>query len=133
MARVYAAKAFEFRDRGTEREVLRLASAYYQTVLGDKNKSLETQERWVQMFPEDGIARITLGFLYNDLGRYEDAAREIQEVVRLEPGNALARTLLGYTYLRHNRWADAKAVFRKAIEQKLEVAGGDTPLFPVHL
>jgi serine/threonine protein kinase/tetratricopeptide (TPR) repeat protein len=131
MARVYAAKAFEFRDRGTEREGLRVASAYYDTVLGDQNKALETRERWVLMFPEDAIARNSLGLSYDNLGRYDDAAREIQEDVRLEPGSAIARLFLGYIYLHHNRWEDAKAVLRQAMEQKLEMPSMHSVLYQI--
>ncbi len=119
MARDYSKKAFDLRDRVSERERLFIASSYYEN-LGDSNKATETLELWKLMYPRDGAAHNNLGVQYSSLGRFEDALKEYEESARLRPKNPISfgNSVFTYTYL--NRFEEAKAVAEQAIRQKLD-------------
>jgi eukaryotic-like serine/threonine-protein kinase len=63
-----AKKAFELRERVTEREKFAIESAYYITATGDLEKARQTLELWAQAYPRDSGSHFNLGNLYNSLG-----------------------------------------------------------------
>ena len=78
-------KAFELRERVSEREKFTISVRYYQHVVGDIDKTVETLELWKQTYPREWQPRDYLVFLYNNVGQYEKAAEEAQEAIRLNP------------------------------------------------
>jgi tetratricopeptide (TPR) repeat protein len=112
-------KAYELRDRVSEQERLRITGTYYDGVLGDLKKAIETYELAKQMFPKDGFVRGILGNRYLLVGRFQDALSETQEAVRLLPANAGVREDLATSYVFLNRFEEAKAVIKQAVEQKV--------------
>ena len=49
----YAQKAFELRERTSEREKFYITSRYYSDATGDLEKAIETFELWKQTYPRD--------------------------------------------------------------------------------
>ena len=86
-ARVYAQKAFELRDRVSEREKLYISEKYYNYVTGEVDKALEVLRSWAQTYPNDFIPHNNLSVNYSYIGRYEEALKEALEATRLDPNN----------------------------------------------
>jgi tetratricopeptide (TPR) repeat protein len=118
-AQEYAAKAFELRERTSEREKLRITGDYY-GLSGDLEKGIEALEVLKQTYPRDGTARNNLSVWYGSLGQYEKALEEIQEAVRLLPNSTVSYGNLSFQYIELGRLGEAKAVIERAQAQKLD-------------
>jgi len=115
-----AQKAFELRERVSEREKLHITDQYYSKALGDLTKSIEAMQLCIQKYPRDVFARNNLGYRYNALGRYEEAMEEFRVAIRLNPnyGNPYLNLILAS--LRLNRFEEARAMSEQALAQKFE-------------
>ena len=114
MAFEHIRKAFELRDRVTEREKFFIESVYHSVATGDLEKEKETVEVWAQTFPRDPIPRNRLGIIYNTLGQYDKGLSEMREALRLLPEGALEYCNVVYAYLALNRLQDARATAEEA-------------------
>jgi tetratricopeptide (TPR) repeat protein len=119
LALEYAAKAYQLRDRVSEREKLRIASAYFRAT-GELEKQAQTYELWVINYPHDSVPHLDLGAYYALLGQHEKALPEYKEAMRLAPDALLSYVNLGETYLNLNRLEEAKATFDQASSRKLD-------------
>ncbi len=113
-------KAFDLRDRATEREKFHIAALYYQYVTGELEKSNQTYELWIQVYPREGVVYGNLGANYMVLGQYEKAATETREDLRLDPMGVAEYSNLGQIYLALNRFDEARTTTDEALGRKLE-------------
>ena len=118
-----ARKAYELREKVSERERFHIEGNYYLTVTGELEKATQTFELWQQTYPRDAQPYRNLGFISTDLGNWEKALEEFREAVRLEPNNAVNCLDLGIAYTTLNRLDEAAAVYKQAEERKLENEG----------
>jgi len=88
----YIQKAYDLRDRVSERERLYITEKYYNYVTGEIEKAIETLQTWSKLYPDDFVPHNNLSIAYRVLGRYEEALKESLEAVRLSPNNTAART-----------------------------------------
>jgi len=119
LALEYATKAYQLRDRVSEREKLRISAGYFYAT-GELEKEAQTYELWSTNYPHDSVPRGALGAIYNTMGRYDKALPELQEALRLAPDNVVNYLDLGGTYLDLNRLGEAKAIFDQALARKLD-------------
>ncbi len=124
-------RAFEFRDRISERERLYISAHYYSTVTGETDKSIETYELWKQTYPRDTTPYKNLGDYYLLMGRRNQALANSQEVLRLNPKDPLGHQNLAFSYLRLGRFDEVKAVAEQAQAQQLDPAGIHMALYEV--
>jgi eukaryotic-like serine/threonine-protein kinase len=120
LAADYLKKAFDLRDRVTEREKFHITSSYYQLATGEVEKANQTYELWIQAYPRDDVSYGNLGANYMILGQYEKAATETREALRLEPNGVVNYENLGGIYLALNRFDEARTVTEEAQGRKLE-------------
>jgi tetratricopeptide (TPR) repeat protein len=113
-------KAYDLREKVSERERFNIESRYYDIVTGELEKGAQTAELWQQTYPRDASPYMMLGFVSATLGNYEKALEEHREALRLDPNIGLHYDLLGLTYMSLNRLDEAEAVFKQAEERKLE-------------
>ena len=113
-------KAFELRDRVTEREKFNLTGSYYALVTGELGKSNQAFELWIQVYPRDAVAYGSLGSNYIVLGQYEKAATETREYLRLLPADTTGYVNLGLIYLALNRFDEARTTTEEALGRKLD-------------
>jgi tetratricopeptide (TPR) repeat protein len=59
-----ATKAYELRDRVSERERYRISTTYYHAVTGELEKATEVYERWSKSYPRDDTPPLNLGVVY---------------------------------------------------------------------
>lgn len=107
-------KAFELRERVSEREKFTISANYYQHVVGDLDKTLETLELWKQTYPRDWQPHTDLALVYNGVGQHEKALEEAKEAIRLTQ-NASPYSQLAQAFARLNRFEEAKATFEEVL------------------
>jgi tetratricopeptide (TPR) repeat protein/predicted Ser/Thr protein kinase len=115
-------KAFELRDRVTQREKLHITTFYYDIGTGELEKATESYKDWIQTYPRDAQAHIDLGVQYTTKGQYELAIPEFREALQLEPDNVIVVANLAATYVSLNRLDEAQQVFNDAQAKKLDDA-----------
>ena len=113
-------KAFELRDRVSERERFYISAGYYDNVTGELEKYLETLELWRHTYPRDASPRNNLAVKYNELGLFDKTVEQAHEAIRLNPGSASGYSLLAAALVGLNRFDEAKQIIGQAQAEKLE-------------
>jgi serine/threonine protein kinase/tetratricopeptide (TPR) repeat protein len=120
LAAEYARKAYELREKVSERERFSIQAVYYWSVTGELEKAAQTFELWQQTYPRNYAPYGNLGAISFILGNYEKAVEEYREAMRLEPNNVINYSNLGSAYQALNKFDEAESVFKQAEERKLE-------------
>ncbi len=115
-----ARKAYNLREKVSERERFTIDGRYYLFATGELEKAAQTFELWQQTYPKDYLPCIFLGYTESVLGNKEKALAEFREALRLEPDFALNYGNLVESYIVLNRLDEAEAVYKQAEERKLE-------------
>jgi tetratricopeptide (TPR) repeat protein len=113
LALEYATKAYQLRDRVTEREKLRISAVYFRAT-GELDKETQTYELWRANYPRNPVPHANLGVNYIGMGQYDKALTEVQEALNLAPDSVNNYLNLGLTYLCLNRLEEAKETFDQA-------------------
>ena len=119
LALEHATKAYQLRDRVTEREKLRITAGYFDAT-GEIERAAETYELWKANYPRDYVAHVNLAGVYGTVGQHEKAVAEYQEGMRLQPDAVVGYQNLAFTYIILNRTDEAKAVLDQAFARKLD-------------
>ena len=107
-AKPYVQKAYDLRDRVSERERLYITEKYYTYLTGEIDKTIQTLQTWAKLYPNDFIPHNNLSLNYKLVGRYEDAMKEGLEAVRLGPNNISAHDNLASSYVGLGRMDEAE-------------------------
>ena len=116
----YKTRAFELRDKVSEAERLYIESHYYSGVVEDLDKTIETYERWKQVYPRDFSAPHNLGLEYFFIGEREKMMENFQLAFDVGKDNALTYHKMIFAYGLEGRWDEARAVGRQAAERGLD-------------
>ena len=111
-AKQYVQKAYDLRDRVSERERLYIVEKYYTYITGEIDKAVETQKTWARLYPNDFIPHNNLSLNYKLLGNFEEALKEGLEAVRLSPNNASARDNVIQSFIGLGRIDEAEQASR---------------------
>ncbi|HYK20802.1 MAG TPA: serine/threonine-protein kinase [Pyrinomonadaceae bacterium] len=117
LADEYAQKAFELRDRVSERERLYLSQHYYNFVTGEVEKWIEVLELYHQTYPRDNAPPNNLAVACNLTGRYDKAVEEAREAIRLNPNFPNGYLLEGGAFLGLNRFDEAGTIWKQAAQK----------------
>jgi serine/threonine protein kinase/Tfp pilus assembly protein PilF len=129
LAAQYVKRAFERRERTSEREKLYITAHYYDTVTGDFPQAIQTYELWAKSYPRDSLPPNNLGnTIYPLLGQHEKALQETQEAARREPDNVAG---LGFAYLTLNRFDEARNIFEQGLARRPDDPGSHVGMFLV--
>src|SRR5256714_1576549 len=120
LAAAASQKAYDLRDRVSERERLYISAGYYDNVTGELDKYLETLELWKRTYPRDASPHNNLAVKYNELGLFDKAREAAPEAIRLNPSSASGYSLLAAAFVGLNRFDEAKEIIGQAQAQKLE-------------
>jgi serine/threonine protein kinase/tetratricopeptide (TPR) repeat protein len=120
-------KAFELRDRASEREKLYIMSHYYSDS-GQLDKGITAYELYRQTYPRDSIPYNNLAVIYNQLGQFDNALEHAKRAVAIDPDmlNGYGQVVVAYAGL--NRIDEARATIAAAFQHK-----GSTASFHVLL
>ncbi|MGA9544589.1 MAG: protein kinase [Candidatus Sulfotelmatobacter sp.] len=114
-----ARKAYDLRDRVSERERYRISAFYFQYVTGEVEKATEAYELWAKSYPNDQVPHGNLGFIYSALGQFDKAIVETEAQQRLEP------SIVGYgnlaaTYINLDRIKEARQTLADAQQKNFD-------------
>jgi eukaryotic-like serine/threonine-protein kinase len=120
-------KAYELRDRVSERERFYIASHYDDMVTGDLEAARKNYELWTQIYPRDAVAPANLAVINLYLGDYDKVLDLTQKAVNLSGQNKLSPNLV-WANIFLNRFDEAKAMALEA-----QTRNEDDPLFHLSL
>lgn len=120
-ADTYLSKAFDLRDRASDREKLYISAHYYDLVTDDLLKAIEIYQQWEQIYPRDTVPFDNLALHYATLGQQEKALASASQAMRLDPKDYYAYQNVADVYERLNRYDEAKAMAEQAPASKLSV------------
>jgi eukaryotic-like serine/threonine-protein kinase len=124
-------KAFDLRDRVSERERFYITSHYEAFVTGNLDATRKIYELWAQTYPRDDTPPNNLGVLYNAEGDFEKALPGAREALRLTPGSSSGYANLVDAYRLLGRPEEAKAMAREAQAHQLEGPYLHPPLYQI--
>jgi eukaryotic-like serine/threonine-protein kinase len=129
-SRQYATKAYELRDKTSERERLRVTASYQANVLRNLDKAVETYSLYARMYPKDYISWNGLAVTHRDLGRMDQAVKEFEEVLRLR-SLPLNLVNLAQGYIDNGQIGEAKATLTRALQDKPDYRSTHTLLYQI--
>lgn len=114
-----AGKAYQLRDKVTEREKLRISAAYFMS-RKELEKEAQIYDLWIANYPRDFVPHANLSVDYMSMGQYDKALVESQEALRLAPDDVVNYSNLGFDYLLLDRPNEARATLDEALARKLD-------------
>jgi eukaryotic-like serine/threonine-protein kinase len=116
------AKAYELRNRVSDRENYFITFNYHRQVTRNLELARQIVESWTQKYPRDLPPHGFLAaFTTQGSGHYDKAAEEGQKAIELDPDYSIGYGNVAFAYIYLNRLPEAEAVLRKASERKIEV------------
>jgi tetratricopeptide (TPR) repeat protein len=117
LAEQYRNKAFELKDRASEREALYITSHYYADN-GDLQKGFAAYELYKQTYPREITPYTNLAVMYAlHAPDYEKALTNAQEAIRIDPDEIRGYLMAAAAYLGMNRVDEAKAVSNAGLQR----------------
>jgi tetratricopeptide (TPR) repeat protein len=116
-------KAWQLRNRVSDREKFFIDFAYDRQVTGNLEKAYQTLELWFQTYPrgEEPNAQGLLGGLAtHGTGRFERAIEASQNEIAADPAFVYGYDSLAGSYLFLDRLEEAESTLQRASERKLE-------------
>jgi eukaryotic-like serine/threonine-protein kinase len=125
-------KAYELRDRVSEREKYAITASYHLLVTGNLHKAEETCRLWTEAYPRAVEPRnLSAGPVYLQLGQYEKALDQADAAIHSHPDLPIAYAHLVFSDIALNRLEDAKAAYRRALAHHIDSAFTDLALYPI--
>jgi tetratricopeptide (TPR) repeat protein/predicted Ser/Thr protein kinase len=107
-ARTLATRAYELRERVSERERFYIESRYHDGVTGDADQALKVYELWAQTYPRDFVPWNNMSVILNEFGDFERSLEPVRRSTKLNPANSLAQGNIAFTLLDLGRFDEAK-------------------------
>jgi serine/threonine protein kinase/tetratricopeptide (TPR) repeat protein len=114
----YMKKAFELKDRASEREKLAITSDYYQ-YSGQIDKAVESYELYKRTYPRDERPVVNLAVTYLTLGEWDKVLENAVTATQLAPDFFNGYSIASLAYAAMNRMDDAKAMLVTAQHRNL--------------
>ena len=110
LARQSRTRAYELRDRVSERERFYITSHYLTGVTGNLEKAIESLELWRTTYPRDSAPHNNLAVTYNVLGRYEQAIEAALQARAADPDSPFPVSNLAEAHIALNRFEEARRI-----------------------
>lgn len=108
-------RAYELRDRVSERERLYILAHYYSGVSREPDRALETYEVWKQTYPRDPVPYINSGTIYSQRGEHERALAAYIQALEIDPARRIAYSNAISKYIELDRMDEARALLDRQI------------------
>jgi eukaryotic-like serine/threonine-protein kinase len=112
-------KAFDLKDRASEREKLYISAHYYSEATGEIDKAVAIYEEWKKTYPRDSIPWDNLTLAYGAIGQPEKSIANASEAMRIDPKDRFAYQNLASAYDHMGRFEEAKAVLEQSSAQNV--------------
>jgi tetratricopeptide (TPR) repeat protein len=108
-------KAYEFRDKVSERERYIIEADYYKSWETSYDKALEAYQKLLDLYPDDTIGNTNLGILYFELEEWERAIIHYERNLRNNPDDRLSSWNLVETYEAMGLYDSAHEIIERYI------------------
>ena len=125
----HSTKAFNLRDRVSERERLTITALYHSVVTGDTEKALETYKLMAQSYPNSALPHIGLAGVYRQIGQLPLALSEAEAALKLDPNEVAPHLIRASALMGLNRLDEAKQKLAESQAQKIDGLGLRSALF----
>ena len=123
-AKEYYAKAFQLRDRASEREKLLDATDYYEVVTGQLDKAVQAYQELIATYPIDSQeSKNNLALVYTRQGQYEKAAEILRQIVPSHPKDTMFLSNLALANRDLQRLDEARQNYRELQAKNLAYGG----------
>ncbi len=129
----YRVKAYELRDRVSERERLYILGHYYGDYTGEIDKAIQTWDQMRQTYPRDSAWGSNLGGQYLFRGQFERTLEVTGEQLRNVPDEVFSYSVSAEAYLFLRRPDEARAIIERAFARKLHTGLLRTHLYRIAL
>jgi len=116
----YYIRAFQLRERTSEREKLAITADYYTSVTGESSKAAETYQEAIRTYPRDWEPYLELGSVYIAEGQYEKAKELYTQSLNLARDNAYPYIGLAMSLIAMQRLDEARHTVEQAQARKLD-------------
>jgi serine/threonine protein kinase/Flp pilus assembly protein TadD len=113
-------KAYELRDRASEREKLYIQAHYYTEVTIEPEKALQVYAQWRQTYPRDTTPYVNAALAYSELGQPDKALDMASQAHRINPRDRYAYDNMAGAYEALNRFDEAKSIAEQAVAEKAD-------------
>jgi eukaryotic-like serine/threonine-protein kinase len=122
-------KAFQLRERASEREKLTITADYYSFATGELDKAAQTYQEEIESYPRSSAAYGDLGNVFASQGQYEKAADFTSQALRLASSDAGWYDTLATWTIALQRFDEARQIIREAQAQKHDTYGLHNSLY----
>ncbi len=122
-------KAWELRDRASDRERFFIDFAYDRQATGNLERAYQTLESWLKTYPGGEQPRpqgLLGGLATHGTGRYERAIQASKNEIAADPGSVYGYSSLAESYFFLGRFEECESTLRRASDLKM-----DFPDFPL--
>src|SRR5262245_50001466 len=120
LAPQYSEKAFELRDRVSERERFFISWRYFRDAVQDNDKALELARLWTATYPREAFAFNALGSALIRYGQFDQAAEPLRQAIRLDARFAPAYSNLAAVVMALGHYDESRKVLTDAAARKLD-------------
>jgi tetratricopeptide (TPR) repeat protein len=117
-------RAWQLRDRATDRERFFITFAYDRQVTGNLERAFQTLELWAQTYPRPAdlsAQGLLFGLSAVGTGRIERSIQEAQKAIAINIALVFAYSSLASNYFYLDRFGEAENALQQASERKLEI------------
>jgi tetratricopeptide (TPR) repeat protein len=117
---VYSRRAFELRDRVSERERFFISWRYFRDAEQASDKALDLALSWTKTYPREAFAFNSLGIAWSAFGQHEHAILAFREAIRLDAKFVPPYANLAGSLIAVNRLDEANDAVKSAAAQGLD-------------
>jgi tetratricopeptide (TPR) repeat protein len=106
LSRQYYQKAFDLRDRASDRDRLYIVTHYYAIATGEIERAIEDYEVWRTMYPRDFVPTNNLAVEYLEIGQPQKTVEFARKAIQLDPTMQFPYGTLAEAYAKIGDYAD---------------------------
>jgi eukaryotic-like serine/threonine-protein kinase len=112
-------KAFDLRERASEREKLYISAHYYESN-GEIDKAIEIYEQWKQSYSRDDVPDDNLALAYAAIGQQDKSLANALQALQIDAKDTYAYQNVASAYMSLGRYEEARAIIDQAATQKAD-------------
>jgi len=119
----YLERAYELRDRVSEREKLEISATYYRHITAELDKRIAMTSLMTRTYPQDPYVYHLHGNSLMIAGEFEQAVEAYRTALRLDADYSLPRANLALALIGLDRFDEAQAIIKQGLDRGLDPNG----------
>jgi tetratricopeptide (TPR) repeat protein len=125
----YLKRAYELRERVSERERLEISASYFRYITGELDKRTQATELLTKTYPQSPGGFHLHGNSLMIAGQFQQAAEAYRSALSLDPDYSLSRTNLALALMGLNQFDEAQDVIKQGVARGLDASGFHNRLY----